>query len=265
MSGGKESQNLSLDQFREVVRRLPEVRAQTKELADVLRGKPERLNEILGSEYYWAGIYEREFSEQIAILISMLGWGGLLADAAESLDPQGRILRWGDDGGELDQWYGANEDTLEKRRLIWLVIVLQRNILSIMLYHRPLSSLVAEVRQGRDASDDAFFKAVRVDRSILSCPTFSDRLARAELLNDKTFFLHLRSALKGPLKKHMENLKDLRYAIALLREAGFDSLSDHQLEDLFVNKLKLYPKHESARKNLRKHFYEAKKVSITSK
>ena len=95
--------------------------------------------------------------------------------------------------------------------------------------------------------------------------TFSDRLARAELLNDKVFFIHLRSALKGPLKKHWEALHDLRYAIAILREMGFDSLSDLQLEDLFVNKLKLYPKHESARKNLRKHFYEAKKVSTTSK
>lgn len=143
-------------------------------------------------------------------------------------------------------------------------VILQRNILSIMLFHRPLSALVDVVRQGGEDADEAFFKAVRVDRSILSCPTFADRLAHAELISDKDFFLRLRSALKGPLEKHWESIKDLRYAIALLREVGFDSLSDAQLEDLFVNKLKLYPKHESARKNLRKHFYEAKRVSTLS-
>lgn len=195
----------------------------------------------------------------------LLGMNGLLRDAASSADPEARVLQWGQNGGELDQWFDANKDTLEKRCLIWLVVVLQRNVLSIMLHHRPLSSFVEEVRQGREGSDDAFFKAVRLDRSILSCSTFSDRLARAELLQEKDFFLRLRSALKGPLKKHWEALQDLRYAIAILRDMGFDSLSDAQLEDLFVNKLKLYPKHESARKNLRKHFYEAKKVSTTAK
>jgi hypothetical protein len=261
----KEYGKLTLEQFRDVVRKLPEVRTQPRELAQVLREKPEKLKEVLGSGYHWAGIYERGFPEQIALLFVLLGWNGLLHEAAISSDPQERALCWCNDGGELDQWYEANKDTLEMRRLIWLAVVLQRNILSIMLYHRPLSSLVEQVRQGREGSDDAFFKAVRIDRSILSCPTFSDRLARAELLDDKVFFLHLRSALKGPLKKHWEALHDLRYAIAILREMGFDSLSDAQLEDLFVNKLKLYPKHESARKNLRKHFYEARRVSTTSK
>src|ERR1035441_303498 len=51
-------------------------------------------------------------------------------------------------------------------------------------------------------------------------------------------FLHLRSALKGPSRKYMEALKDLRYALAMLREFGFDQLSDAQLEDLLVDKLK---------------------------
>lgn len=265
MSLEKEYGKLTLDQFRDVVRNLPEVRAQSKEVAQVLREKPERLKEVLGSGYYWAAIYERAFPEQIALLMVLLGWDGMLHEAAMSSDPQERVLGWGLAGGELDQWYEENSETIEIRLLIWLVVVLQRNILSIMLYHRPLSALVEEVRGGRDGSDDAYFKAVRVDRSILSCPTFSDRLARAELIDDKDFFRHLRSALKGPLEKHQPAIQDLKYSIALLREMGFDSLSDFQLEDLFVHKLRLYPKHESARKNLRKHLYEGKKLSTTRK
>lgn len=263
MTVQKEYGKLTLDQFLELVKKLPEVRGQMTELPAVVRSKPEKLKKILGKDYRWSSIYELEFTEQIAYLMVLLGWQGFLKDAAASEDPQASVLQWIEDGSVLDHWYEENKDVLEKRHLIWLAVVMQRNVLSIMLFHRPLSAFVEEVRQGRPGSDDAFFKAVRVDRSILSCPTFADRLAHAELTQDKTFFLHLRSALKGPLKKHMEALKDLRYAIAILREFGFDSMSDAKLEDLFVNKLRLYPSVPSARKNLRKHISEAKKLSTT--
>lgn len=263
MQQEKEYGKLNLDQFRDLVRKLPEIRGQMNEFPRVLRERPTKLKEILGSDFHWAGIYENNFIEQIAILFVLMGWDGLLAKASRSDDPQASVNQWLVNGSELDQWYEANKDTLEKRRLILLSVILQRNILSIMLHHRPLSALVDEVRRGGDNADDSFFKAVRVDRSILSCPTFSDRLAHAELIQDKSFFLHLRSALKGPLKKHWETVKDLRYAIAVLREFGFDSLSDAQLEDLFVKKLKLYPPTPSARKNLRRHLYEGRKLSTT--
>lgn len=261
----KEYGKLTLEQFRDVVKKLPEIREQMNELPRVLMATPEKLRESLGSDYHWSSIYEHDFPEQIGILFYLTGLNGLLKEAAHSVDPQARVIQWTTDGGELDQWFEANKNTLDKKHLIWLGVVLQRNILSIMLFHCPLSALVDVVRHGGEDADEAFFKAVRVDRSILTCPTFADRLARAELVNDKDFFRHLRSALKGPQQKHWESLKDLRYAIALLRELGFGGLSDAQLEDLFVRKLKLYPQHESARKNLRKHLYEAKRVSTTSK
>lgn len=114
------------------------------------------------------------------------------------------------------------------------------------------------------AAMNLFFKAVRLDRSIITCPTFALRMARAELENDKSFFLHLRSALKGPSKKHWEAYNDLRYALYILRELGFDQLSDAQLEDLLVHKLKLYPNASGARKNLRKQFTESKKFATPS-
>ena len=129
-----------------------------------------------------------------------------------------------------------------------------------MLFHRTLDKMVADVRAGNDAS---LFQAVRIDRSIVACLTFADRIAKAELENDKKFFLHLRSSLKGPSKKHWEAYKDLRYALYVLRESGFNQMSDAQLEDLLVHKLKLYPNVPSARKNLRKQFTESKKFSTT--
>ena len=78
----KEYGRLTLDQFRDVVKKLPEIRGQMNELPHLLNSKPERLNEILGSGYYWAGIYELSLSKQIARLMVLMGWQGFLKDAA---------------------------------------------------------------------------------------------------------------------------------------------------------------------------------------
>lgn len=217
---------------------------------------PERVKEVLDKDFYWALVYELPFPEQMALLFCALGKAEKLLEVAQAEDPQETLIQWMEEDKD-DEWIGEEGWLCERKHVVGLAVALQRNILSIMLHHRTLASLVEEVRQGKDAS---FFLAVRVDRSILSCPTFSDRLAKAELENDKTFFLHLRSALKGPSQKHWEAYKDLRYALYMLRELGFDQLSDTQLEDLLVSKLKLYPKAPGARKNLRKQFTESKRL-----
>lgn len=61
-------------------------------------------------------------SKQIAKLFVLLGWGKLLRDTAGSDDPQVRVLRWADDGSELDQWYEANESSVEKKLLIQMTV-----------------------------------------------------------------------------------------------------------------------------------------------
>lgn len=128
-----------------------------------------------------------------------------------------------------------------------------------MLFHQSLGALEEQARNG---SDEALFKAVSVDRSIITCPTFANRLSYAELTNDKAFFIHLKKALKGPSKKNMAAIGDLRYAIVLLHEVGFDKFTDDELIQLFVSN-SLYPNRPSAAKNLRKHIQAARKFATT--
>jgi hypothetical protein len=45
---------------------------------------------------------------------------------------------------------------------------------------------------------------------------------------------------------------------------GFDSLSDDQLEQLFVDTLKLYPNNPNARRNLRKQLRASKNIKPLS-
>lgn len=254
----KEFGKLTNEQFYRLVHLLPEIRHSSKELTELARSKQERLDELLGpKDYCWGSIYEFPFIEQIALLFVILGMHEPLRAAATDEDPQERVLEWAEDGGTLDQWYAAHEAELDKRYLLWLAVILQRNILSIMLYHQSMGALVESVRQG---DDSAFFKAVRVDRTVLTCPTFADRLAKAEFTNDRNFLRHLRSAIKGPSQKHMEAIQDLRYSIVVLRELGFSSFSDRDLEKLFIS-TGLYPNSAGALNNLRKHIRDAKKVS----
>jgi hypothetical protein len=217
----------------------------------------QRLNEIFNGDSVWSELYELSFEEFLALFIICIGKFNDVLEAAKSINPQrdflARAAAWDDDL--------ILPEGIEERHIFLIAYALQRQVLSIMLYHRPLSRLVAEAAAG---NLDSLFRAVRVDRSVVACPPIAVRIAKAEMTDDKRFFLHLRSALKGPSGKHWEAYKDLRYSFALLREVGFDSLNDAQLESLFVDQLKLYPKVPGARKNLRKQLTASKKIAITS-
>lgn len=260
MSAEKEFGKLTVEQFREVIRDLADVKGHIKELPQLIRSAPrQRLKEIFDEDFAWADVYELPYVEGIALTVCALGQAKQIIEIAAAADPQQAAIDWGRQD-QIEDWNGGEGGVFKEKHVIGLVVAMQRNILSVMLYHRTLSDLVAQVKSRDDDWFEPYFKAVRVDRSILSSPTFSDRLARAELENNQDFFRHLRSALKGPSKKHWEAYQDLRYAFALLRELGFDQLSDAELEDLLVNKLKLYSNTPGARKNLRKQFTESKHV-----
>lgn len=254
----KEYGKLTVEQFKELMSRLPELRKQQGELVDIVRAVPKaRLEELLPKDYYWADVYELSFIEHMALLLMAMDKLEFIHQAVQSDDPQQVVL---DDLDTPDdgEWTGGWQGQFEKADLIGLVAALQRTILSIMVYQRPLSTLVEEVRQG---NDDALFDAVRLDRSMVACPTFAARISKAELSRDNHFFLRLRKALKGPSQKHWQSYQDLRYALFVLRDLGFDKLSDDQLENLLVHQLKVYPNSFNAKKNLRKQYTLSKKIN----
>lgn len=252
--------NLTLDQFKQLVGELPEIRCQMKAFPELINSmSKDNIKKVLGSDVYWAATYESSFQELLALFVCALGCHEKLHDAVQSDHKIEATFNLFQDV-EFDNWQGGLNGWFSINDVVALFTALQRNILSIMLFHCTLNAIVDEVRNG---NEDSFFKAVRIDHSIITCPTFALRISRAELKKDKAFFHHLRSALKGPSKKHWESYKDLRYALCILRESGFDQMSDEELENLLVHQLKLYPNNPGARKNLRKHFTASKKFSTT--
>lgn len=259
----KEYGKLSLEQFKLLVQKLPELRKKLREPPKLLHSIPENeKSDVLGDGLSWSNVYEKSFNEQLALLICALGRAEKLHEAAISDDPvQAAVNLFGND--KFDDFNGGNNSVSQKRNIIGLIIALKRNFLSIMLFDRTLDKLVNEVRSG---IDDSLFLAVSIDRSIMACPVIADRIARAELENDENFFHELSNALiNGPSEKYWESYKDLRYSFFLLRDSGVDQVAAAQLEDLFVHKLELYSDTPGARRNLRDLFTKSKKRSTASK
>jgi hypothetical protein len=256
----KEYGKLTEDQFKRLISKLPEVRKQSKQAEEALRAaSKERLRALLGDGIWWAPVYELTFVEGLAHLVCVFGLAERVKAFAGSPDPQEAAIRYMESDEDIQLDGGPGEQFATAYRVA-LVTALQRNIFSLMLYKKSVSALVAEAREGGEQGDKALFDAIRVDRSVVSCPTAALRISKAELLGEKQFFLRLKSALKGPSNKHWEGYKDLRYSLVVLREMGFGQMSDAQLEHLLVKVLKVYPDTPSARKNLRKQFYESKKI-----
>lgn len=254
----KEFGKITTDQFKLIIQKLPEIRKEGSSLAEAIQNIPEdRFNELLQKDFYWALVYEFTFVEHLSFLLLALDKLKFIKNASQSADPTKYLF----DSLENDddyQWNGGWNGLFDKQDLVGLVYSLQRTFLSIMIYQKTISQLVAEVRQG---IDDSLFDAVRLDRSIVAAPTIAARIARAELKQDKKFFERLRSAIKGPSQKHWEAYKDLRFALFTLRDLGFDNLTDNQLVDLLVNQLKVYPDTFGAKKNLRKQYNQSKKIN----
>ncbi len=255
----KEYGKLTAEQFKRLIQKLPEFRKEEQSLAEVVKNAPkERINKLLGKDFYWAIVYELTYIEHLALLMMAMDKLDFLKEAKNAPDPTQHFL----DNFEFDEdpedWKGGWNGIFEEQDFIGLIFALQRTILSILIYQKTMQTLVEEVRQG---NDDSLFDAVRIDRSIMACPTFAARIAKAEFVGDKHFFIRLRNALKGPTQKHWQSYQDLRFALFTLRDLGFDKLTDDQLVDLLVHQLKVYPDRFEAKKNLRKQYNQSKKIN----
>lgn len=106
----KEFGKLTYDQFQGITKRLPDIRADMRELVQLAQTKREKVISLLGPDHHsWGHIYEFSFKEQIAILMVGTGLNVPLQDAAISSDPQQAVLEWLEPGGTLDVWCDENQ------------------------------------------------------------------------------------------------------------------------------------------------------------
>lgn len=70
----KEYGKLTADQFRRVIRKLPELRRESEEFQATLReATPERTRELLGDGLQWAWLYEKPVAFVVGFMVTLIG------------------------------------------------------------------------------------------------------------------------------------------------------------------------------------------------
>jgi hypothetical protein len=259
MAQKKEFGKLSADQIRQLVALLPTFEALRNEFMDDIKGKP-WVGEAIDEGVWWAPLYELSMEQHLGLLFKATGLDKAVQEAVKSEDPASEILKlWKDDSvlGQIEPVEG-----FKPFHAINIAMSLERSLDSLVVWGRYLNELVAAVREG---DDESLFKAVRIDPSVVSCPSVAMRISKATVLGDKKFLRALGRALEGRTQRQARYLRAVRLAIQALREAGVESISDEQLRDLFLKKPEIYkaPPSASPEKALRKHFHASKRKSTT--
>ena len=249
----------TLEQLKQLTDLLRETRSLAPTLEQVfLESDPQKLKIILGDNFSWFKYYEMSFNHHMTWSILILDWQDALRRAADAVDPQQAFLNFMASPEADKDWQGGFQGHFEKRDLVAVVISLFRTIKSIMIFQKSLSAMIEEVRLG---NDKALFDAVRIDRSMVGCPSIMHRISIAEMKGDKVFFRHLKSALDGPSGKYQVTIEIMRYMMICLTDTGVEQMNGVDLEKLFVDHLKIYSKQDTAQKNLYEQFLKTKRIN----
>jgi hypothetical protein len=133
-------------------------------------------------------------------------------------------------------------------------IAIQYSLFCVLYHGCFLNELIVRVRNG---DDKALTDAIKIDTSIIGCPTVVGKISKATRLQDQEFFCKIKSAINGKKEKLKQiNFQKMRLVFEILYEAKALRLTDKQLYQLFVEELKLYTANSSGggvEKALRKH------------
>lgn len=254
----KEYEKLTTEQFQELIGDLSPVFKMMRGMNDHLASVPAaKFDSVMTGDYgLYSHFYELPFIQYLSVVIFALNRQDEVKEMAASPDPQESVLAMLRKRDDVEDQ--SHNDAFDKAEVVALAYSLGRTLQSMVTYGRSISSLLQDVRENNN--QDSLFKAIRMDRSVVGCPTAMKHIAKAQIRGSKAFFGHLRNALKGPQQKPMVALEPLRYALLLLREMGVNDLSQKQLESLFVDRLKVYTNAPGAGKNLMAQYQFSKKI-----
>jgi len=253
----KEYRKLTAAQFRAFADSLSAFQAMAADLKDLIKTVPaEKWKSLLVGDVCWSWVCELPYSWHISTAIYVMNLGEWLKEVAASPDPQQRVL----DDMRPDVPLPSEDfhPDVDEAQAFGIVMSMIYTMHSIAMYGRSLSGLIAEVRDHDDL--DCLFRAVKVDRRVLTCATVANRIAVAELVGDKKFFTRLSNALKGPSQKEWAGLAKMKLSFLILRELEINDLSDAALEQLMVHTLDAYQHVPGARKHLRIHYLNSRKL-----
>jgi hypothetical protein len=254
----KEFGKLSADQLRQLVALLPDLERQRNEFRKEAHVNDKARAAVADDGVWWAPLYELPFLQHLGVCLKALGLDGHLSEAAKMGDPQAQILKWVSD----DKFDATPPEGFKLWNAMNVVLSLERSLEALVVFGRYLNELIAA---GREGDDKSFLQAIRIDPTVVSCPSVAIRLSGAFITGDTTFIAAARRAMDGKTQKQARYLSKVRFVIQALREAGVEELSDKKLLDVFDGTLGIYKQSSmgNAAKALRKHWKASERKSTT--
>lgn len=237
---------INLARLKKFTALLPKTRTKWGEALAYASAHRDKVEKLLPPDFCWAYLYELEVKEMFILNLAALGMLDKIVQAhRDGLDLNQFLMdesiREAENEDEEAEWSGGHGGLFTKADVFAVSYASQASWHCVSIYGNYLNDLVKQVRDGKDLLNNAFFYAVSIDRTVLTCPTFAARLSRAEFFLEKQFLFRLRKAVK--CKPHVSLLQhqNLRQVLQLFHE--MKTLASFTLDDadlLFIKELKLY-------------------------
>ncbi len=211
---------------------------------------------------YWCNYYEMPFPQHLAEVVKQFELEDDVNILAKS---DNQVLQMSEFINKMNSDEDEPLTPEQKTQVIPYVLALNSSLIfslrSLMVYGNYLNELIAIAREGAPSKrDKSLFKAIRIDPTVIGCPTAISRISRAVMLNEAKFLKDLRKAMLGKLgSRESKNFQMIRYVLQVLHERGGIHLNDKELKELFVTELNLYSDSQyTSEKNLKEFTYNFK-------
>jgi hypothetical protein len=233
---------LRLKKFRSL---LPDARKKYKDTRKLIIQNRLEFEKDLPPDFSWSYLYELEYKQLTLLSLSCFGLLDKFAKAQQDgLDLNvfmiDEIVRESESDEDID-WSGGHEGKYTKADLHAVHYANECTWRCLGIYGEFLNDLVKKVRNGEDEDDDAFFNAVRIDRTVLTCPTFAARFSRAQYFGEKLFMQRLHKAVKEKPHDALLVHQDMRNMLRVFEDLNvLDGLSMKEADYLFIKELEAY-------------------------
>ncbi|RFC33297.1 MAG: hypothetical protein DID92_2727744758 [Candidatus Nitrotoga sp. SPKER] len=237
---------LKLATIKKFVSLLPKSRKNYGKAIALVKEKRDKIETRLPADFSWSELYELEAKQMFILTLASLGYlEGMVQAARAGLNLNQFLIdeatRSSEDENEEVEWSGGHKGLFCEADIYSITHAAQISARCLGIYGFYLNELVAQVRKGGKDADNAYFKAVMIDRTVLTCPTFAARLARAEFFSEKNFILRLRKAFKGKPHDSLLIHQDLRTLLQFFHEINtINSLTLNEADLLLIQELKIY-------------------------
>lgn len=226
----KEFGDLTREEIRQVFAGLIELREEQEEFYKLV-SETDKVDAFIEP---WFELYELSFISCLALFVCCAGMQEVVGEAARSENPQGAAL----DLLDTFEVEGTPDDE-EKAIFIALLMALTGQVEAFSQYSQPMSDLIVKAREG---DQEALFRAITIDRTVIGCPTIMKQISLAQVKRDEAFMNRLAKAItRTKPARPKPHYDDFRFMLeALVEKVGVDSFTSSQFEDILQHDLELY-------------------------